>query len=94
MAGEYVDAGGQPGLRQAWADPKVNGKTGDFFSGTLETLEKAYLRPRFDGFIDAFEHMGGLVYRWACGEVDRKTVIADSNERFARNCARAAEMRN
>ena len=33
-------------------------RPGGFFSGTLETLDKTYVRPRFDGFIPAFEHMG------------------------------------
>jgi multiple sugar transport system substrate-binding protein len=39
-------AGGQPGCRSAWLDPAVNRLTGGFTSGTLATIEAAYVRPR------------------------------------------------
>jgi multiple sugar transport system substrate-binding protein len=39
-------AGGQPGSRSAWLDPEVDRLTGGFTSGTLATIEAAYLRPR------------------------------------------------
>ena len=37
---------------------------GGFFADTLETIDKACLRPRFDGYIPAYEHMALLVHRW------------------------------
>lgn len=91
QAGDYFAFGGQPGLRAAWTDKAVDRQAGGFFSSTLETLDKAYLRPRFDGFIAAFEEAGLLVHRYLKGEVDRRTVIAKSNEAYgrARNAARA-----
>jgi multiple sugar transport system substrate-binding protein len=46
----YVEAGGQPGNRVAWTDPAVNRATNDFFLATLDTLDLAYLRPRYEGF--------------------------------------------
>lgn len=46
----YVEAGGQPGNRQAWIDSEVNALTYGFFRNTLPTLENAFLRPRFAGF--------------------------------------------
>ena len=82
--GAYVDNGGQPGLRAAWTDAEVDRKAGGFFSGTLETLDKAWLRPRFDGFIHAFEHMGLLVHRWLSGEGDRAGLIRSANDAYAR----------
>lgn len=84
QTGPYFAAGGQPGLRAAWTDPTIDREAGGFFSGTLETLEKAWLRPRFDGFIAAFEHMGLLVHRWLAGDGDRATVLRDSNDAYAR----------
>jgi multiple sugar transport system substrate-binding protein len=39
-------AGGQPGSRSAWLDPVVDRLTGGFTSGTLATMESAYVRPR------------------------------------------------
>lgn len=52
QAGLYTAAGGQPGHRRAWLDAENNRQTQDYFRATLPTLEAAYLRPRFDGYID------------------------------------------
>jgi multiple sugar transport system substrate-binding protein len=86
QANAYFEAGGQPGLRSAWTDPVVDCAAGGFFSGTLETLDKAYLRPRFDGFIDAFEHLGLLVHQWLAGDrkLDRVALIQSINTTYAR----------
>ena len=48
--GFIPDHDGQPGLRSAWADPKVNAAWGDFYSQTAATLEAAAIRPH-DGYI-------------------------------------------
>ncbi len=42
---------GQPGRRSAWVDKDVNERYHDFFQSTLTTLERAYLRPRYSGYI-------------------------------------------
>jgi len=84
QAGDYFRHGGQPGLRAAWTDPALDREAGFFFSGTLETLDKTFLRPRFDGFIHAFEHMGFLVHRWLAEGGDRRALIRSSNDAYAR----------
>ncbi len=43
---------GQPSARAAWSDPAVNRLWGDFYAGTRETIEQAYVRPRYAGYID------------------------------------------
>jgi multiple sugar transport system substrate-binding protein len=48
----YVQSGGQPGNRNAWIDPEVNSIMNHFFETTLPTLEQAYVRPRFPGFVE------------------------------------------
>ncbi len=58
----YVEAGGQPGNRVAWTDPAVNAATSNFFLDTLDTLDVAYLRPRYDGFA-AFQDAAGVILR-------------------------------
>ena len=90
QAGAYFRHGGQPGLRAAWTDPEIDREAGGFFSGTLETLDKTYLRPRFDGFIPAFEHMGELVHAWLSGEGDRAGPDRLSNATYARASDAAA----
>lgn len=42
---------GQPGLRSAWTDDAVNSESGDFYRGTLATIDHAWVRPRVAGYI-------------------------------------------
>lgn len=39
-------AGGQPGSASAWRDEEIDRASGRFTSGTLRTIESAYVRPR------------------------------------------------
>lgn len=50
--GVYYDGGGQPGNAVAWESDRTNADSLDFFRGTRETLEGAYVRPRFARYID------------------------------------------
>ncbi len=52
QTGLFTAAGGQPGHRQAWLDAENNRQTNQYFKDTLPALDAAYLRPRFDGYID------------------------------------------
>jgi multiple sugar transport system substrate-binding protein len=90
MAGRYLAENGQPGSRAAWTDPALDEIHGGFFSGTLGTMEKAWVRPRFDGFIPAFEHMGEAVHAWLAGEAPREGLIASCNSTYARASQQAA----
>jgi multiple sugar transport system substrate-binding protein len=62
--GVYFDGGGQPGHRAAWLDERVNAASSGFFQDTLANLDRAYLRPRYNGFMEAQEHSGELVHHW------------------------------
>jgi len=61
----------------------VNAMADDFFSGTLRTLQTAYVRPRFDGFVRFFEAAGIEINRCLRGEVKDATLIRWLNERYA-----------
>ncbi len=56
----YTHSGGQPGYRAAWLDPENNRLTGDYFMRTLPALDRAYLRPRFPGYLQ-FQERGALI---------------------------------
>ena len=60
----YFESGGQPGHRVAWLDSEVNAASSDFFRDTLETLDNAYLRPRYDGYMAVQERAGELIHAW------------------------------
>jgi multiple sugar transport system substrate-binding protein len=58
----YAQAGGQPGHRAAWLDPALNAASTNFFANTLPTLDAAWVRPRFAGFIAFQDKASQLVY--------------------------------
>ena len=51
----FFDSGGQPGHRAAWLDAEVNRRSNGFFERTLPVLDRAWVRPRFDGYL-VFQH--------------------------------------
>ena len=55
-------AGGQPALHVAWQSADVNAACGGFYRQTLATLDQAWLRPRYPGWI-AFQQEGSAVVR-------------------------------
>lgn len=81
--GTYFREGGQPASLAAWIDPSVNAAADDFFSGTLQTLQTAYLRPRFDGFVRFFEAAGIEINRCLRGETKDGALISWLNEHYA-----------
>lgn len=80
----YTHAGGQPGHRAAWLDPALNGLTQDFFAGTLATLDAAWVRPRFPGFIAFQDRAAALVHRYLSDGGSESEVLAEMNEALAR----------
>jgi multiple sugar transport system substrate-binding protein len=51
QSGPYFDSGGQPGHRRAWLSDRVNAASNEFFRSTLLSLDHAYLRPRYNGYL-------------------------------------------
>lgn len=47
----YAAAGGQVGHRAGWTDPDADAAAGGFYSGTLATLDGAWMRPRHVGYM-------------------------------------------
>ncbi len=62
--GTYFTAGGQPGHRSAWEDSAVNTASNGFFRDTLQTMDGAYLRPRFDGYIPFQDEASLIIHRY------------------------------
>jgi multiple sugar transport system substrate-binding protein len=48
-------SGGQPAHDDAWEADSVNAATHDFYRATRRTLDRAWLRPRHDGYME-FQH--------------------------------------
>lgn len=50
QGGAYVDAGGQAGRWSVWSDERVNAVNNQFYVATLDTMNRAFLRPRAKGY--------------------------------------------
>lgn len=75
QAGLFFDAGGQPGNAVAWESDHCNAATRDFFRNTRETLETAWLRPRYDGYMGFQDRGGDIVHAFLRGEATPATTL-------------------
>lgn len=55
----YGFNGGQSGHRSAWLDEALNQHTNNYFKNTLPALDRAYVRPRYNGYLH-FQDQAGL----------------------------------
>ncbi|MGH9378980.1 MAG: ABC transporter substrate-binding protein, partial [Terriglobia bacterium] len=60
----YLQSGGQPGHRLAWTDGEANHMTNNFFRDTLPALDRAYMRPRYCGYISFQDQAGPVVHNF------------------------------
>ena len=75
----YFDSGGQPGHRAAWLDSDVNRRSNHFFAHTLSTLDSAYLRPRYDGYLDFQDRAAPVAHRYLADDVEAARVLDEMN---------------
>jgi multiple sugar transport system substrate-binding protein len=82
----YFESGGQPGHRSAWLDDAVNAASSNFFRDTLETLENAYLRPRYLGYMPVQERAGEVIHAFLKedGDIDATLDTLDGLYRGSR----------
>jgi multiple sugar transport system substrate-binding protein len=64
---------GQPSARAAWQSADVNNRWGGFYSATLATTERAWVRPRFAGYI-AFQTTASEIVREALATAAQPTA--------------------
>jgi len=83
--GVYFTAGGQPGHRTAWNDEAVNAASSDFFRDTLAALDRAYLRPRYLGFMEVQERSGELVHDWLAGEAPADDLLDQLDDLYRKS---------
>lgn len=76
QSGLYTASGGQPGHRSAWVDDESNRITGRFFAETLDTLDAAYMRPRYPGYIDFQTAASDAMHQFLRGELDSRTTMS------------------
>ena len=80
----FFQTGGQPGHRVAWEDSEVNRRCNNFFRDTLATLDRSYLRPRFDGYLDFQDHAGDPIRDYLREGGTETNVIDELNALYRR----------
>lgn len=78
---------GQPSRRSSWLDPGVNAHWNNFYANTAETLEKAYVRPRFDGAIAFQTRCSQLIRDGLAERREHRLILADIQDAYARALA-------
>lgn len=74
--GIYFAAGGQPGNAAAWEDDACNAACRDFFRRTRRTHDTAWLRPRYNGYMQLQEVGGDIVHACLSGMLTVPEAIA------------------
>jgi multiple sugar transport system substrate-binding protein len=76
----YAYSGGQPGYRTAWLDADLNAASNNFFANTLATLDAAWVRPRFPGFIAFQDAASNLVHHYLAHGGAESEVLSKMND--------------
>ena len=79
----FFENGGQPGHRGAWEDAEVNRRSNDYFRNTLPALDRAYLRPRFPGYLHFQDQAGAPIREYLMHGGDGRQVLASLKRLFA-----------
>lgn len=85
--GLYALSGGQPSHRHAWRDDTLNHLTGNFFRDTLETIERAYLRPNYPQYHAFQSRAAELLHDFLKGLRDAPDVLRGFDELYRRPTA-------
>ncbi|MBE1441984.1 extracellular solute-binding protein [Paenibacillus sp. OAS669] len=78
----YTMAGGQPGHRMAWIDEETNRCTHDYFKQTLPALDRAYVRPRYNGYLHFQDHAGDHVREYMMQGGDARRIWEQMNRLY------------
>ena len=78
----YYKSGGQPGHLNAWIDTSINKDCENFFKNTLDTLEKSWLRPRYDGYMYYQDIAGTIVNNFLKGETSIDFTVNEMKKEF------------
>lgn len=79
----YFDSGGQPGHRMAWLDSEVNRRCGAFFTSTLQTLDDAWLRPRYNGYLHFQDAASPVVHSFLREQIAVEQAFVEMNRLYS-----------
>ena len=86
----YGMCGGQPARRSAWRDTLLNQITDGFFSRTVASIEKAYVRPRYRGYIGLQERAGVPIIEYCKHRGNAQRVLEQMDTLYRASLEREA----
>ncbi|AWG22636.1 ABC transporter substrate-binding protein [Flavobacterium faecale] len=81
----FFDGGGQPGHRKAWTDEYTNSITADYFKNTLPGLDRAFLRPRYNGHMYFQDRAGAPIRNYLMNGGDELALLQQLNELYLKS---------
>ncbi|ATC63341.1 ABC transporter substrate-binding protein [Nibricoccus aquaticus] len=88
----FTQAGGQPGHRTAWLDADNNRSAGNYFTNTLPTLDRAYVRPRYCGYMEFQEKGGPLLHAALRTQISDTDALAQLDTLYRQTLTHAATL--
>jgi multiple sugar transport system substrate-binding protein len=83
----YTTSGGQPAHRLAWLDDANDRLTHGAFRRTLPALDRAYLRPRYNGYLHFQDRGGDPVRDFLMHGGDAENVLRELDRLYAESLA-------
>ena len=80
--GLFFESGGQPGHAAAWEDDACNAASRNFFRNTRATLETAWLRPRYDGYMGFQDVAGDIVHAFLHDDISSDMALDRLQARY------------
>ncbi|TAM99230.1 MAG: extracellular solute-binding protein [Chitinophagaceae bacterium] len=78
----YVENGGQPGHRAAWESETANYYCNNFFMNTLPTIDRAFMRPRYNGYLSFQDRAGTLLQEHLLETGNAEQLLRNMNELY------------
>jgi multiple sugar transport system substrate-binding protein len=75
----------------AWLDPRINEVTQGFFLNTLETLNRAFVRPRYQGYLHFQDHAGPVIREFLIRGGDARPVLARLDSMYLESLKRKTQ---
>ncbi len=85
QSGIYFESGGQPGHRQAWLNENVNKQSNGFFKDTLSTLDEAYLRPQYYGYMYFQDEASPVIHGAISGKSSVESAVDKMNDIYKKS---------
>lgn len=78
----YGLSGGQPARHSSWKDETLNRVSNGFFERTLDSIETAYVRPRYPGYVPFQAQAGVPIVRYLQGNWTPVRALDQLNELY------------